>query len=158
MLLRTFLLVFPQSILIIAHSIISFILLRSFSLGPLWLLNSTMAAIMFNFSVIVVYMVVVVLVFVMIILIAIVRPPSLQIRLELCLGITFLWISITTRVTAATTATAAKATKVVWIIVVIVVRALSVSMFDWKVLFSNNMVSLLILRHMTMILICLIEM
>ena len=40
----------------------------------------------------------------------------------------------------------------------VMVRALSVSMFDWKVLFSNNMVSLLILRHMTMIVICFVEM
>ena len=90
MLLRTFLLVFPQSILVIAHSIIFFLLLWSFSLGPLRLLNPTITSIMFNFSIIVVYMVVVVLVFVMIILIAIVRPPSLQIRLELRLGVTFL--------------------------------------------------------------------
>ena len=84
MLLCTFLLVLPQSIFIIAHSVISFLLLWSFSLAP------TMAPIMFNFSIIVVYVVVFVLVFVMIINIAIVGPPSLQIRLELCLGITFL--------------------------------------------------------------------
>ena len=90
MLLRTFLLVFPQSILVIAHFIISFLLFWGFYLGPLRLLNPAMAFIVFNFSVIVIDAVVVILVFVMIILIAIVRPPSLQIRLELGLGITFL--------------------------------------------------------------------
>ena len=83
MLLTSLLLVFPQTIFIIAHFTISFFLfwLNCCFSGPV---------IMVNLVVPTGFWMIIVLVFVMIVNIAIVGPPSLQISLELCLGITLL--------------------------------------------------------------------
>ena len=83
MLLTSLLLVFPQTIFIIAHFTISFFLfwLNCCFSGPV---------IMVNLVVPMGFWIIIVLVFVMIVNIAIVGPPSLQIPLELCLGIALL--------------------------------------------------------------------
>ena len=100
MLLTAFLLVFPQTIFIIAHFTISFFLfwLNCCFSGPVIMVNLVVPTRLW---------LIIVLVFVMIVNIAIVGPPSLQIRLKLSLSITLVLLTITTRVTATTTAAAA---------------------------------------------------
>ena len=82
MLLTSLLLVFPQTIFIIAHFTISFFLF--------WLNCCFSGPVMVDVVAPTGLWMVIVLVFVMIVNIAIVGPPSLQILLELCLGIALL--------------------------------------------------------------------
>ena len=83
MFLASFLLVFPQAIFIIAHFTISFVLfwLNCCFSGPVIMVDMVTPTGL---------RMIIVLVFVMIVNIAIVGPPSLQIPLEIGLGITLL--------------------------------------------------------------------